>query len=104
MKTRKGAYGTPSGLSRTEEHLRFWMAISAFLYFGGGFVFLFLPHQLLEVLDSFAELFHLATVLPGAMPAERFWNFLAFSMAMTIATASDVTGDFCTGWNEREST
>lgn len=77
-----------TGATKTEGQLRTWMAISGFLYFSGGLVFLFLPHPLLEVLDFLARLIHLATVLPGAMPAERFWNLLAFSMAMTITTAS----------------
>ena len=75
-------------VTKAEAQLRTWMAISAFLYFTGGLVFLFLPRPLLEVLDVLARQFHLATVLPGAMPAERFWNLLAFSMAMTITTAS----------------
>ena len=74
--------------TKAEKHLQIWMTISAILYFGGGMVFLFLPHPLLQLLDSFAGLFHLARVLPGAMAAERFWNLLAFSMAMTITTAS----------------
>ena len=74
--------------TKTEVQLRMWMAISGLLYFLGGLVFLFLPRPLLEVLDFLARQFHLATVLPGAMPAERFWNLLAFSMAMTISTAS----------------
>jgi hypothetical protein len=75
-------------MTRAEKHLRLWMGISGFLYLSGGLVFLFLPHPLLEVLDSLAGVIHLGTVLPGAMPAERFWNLLAFSMAMTITTAS----------------
>lgn len=74
--------------TREERQLRLWMAISAFLYFSGGLVFLFLPRPLLELLDFLAAQLHLAAVLPGAMPAERFWNLLAFSMAMTITTAS----------------
>ncbi len=74
--------------TKAEIHLRMWMAVSGFLYFSGGLVFLFLPRPLLEVLDFLGRLLHLATVLPGAMPAERFWNLLAFSMAMTISTAS----------------
>ncbi len=74
--------------TKTETQLRMWMAISGFLYFSSGLVFLFLPRSLLEVLDFLARQFHLATVLPGAMPAERFWNLLAFSMTMTIGTAS----------------
>ena len=64
------------------------MAISAFLYFSGGLVFLLFPRSLLIILDSIGEMIHLAPVLPGAMLAERFWNLLAFSMAMTITTAS----------------
>ncbi len=64
------------------------MAISAFLYFSGGLVFLLFPRPLLVILDSLGRIVHLAPVLPGAMPAERFWNLLAFSMAMTITTAS----------------
>lgn len=85
-----------------DKHLRLWMGVSAVLYFGGGMVFLFLPRQLLQVLDSLAEVIHLATVLPGALAAERFWNLLAFSMAMTITTASILVArdpvrnrDFC---------
>jgi hypothetical protein len=74
--------------TKTDAQLRMWMAVSGFLYFSGGLVFLFLPRPLLEVLDFLARQIHLATVLPGAMPAERFWNLLAFSMAMTITTAS----------------
>lgn len=88
--------------TKAERDLRLWMAVSAVLYFTGGMVFLLLPRPLLTVLDSLAAPFHLATVLPGAMPAERFWNLLAFSMAMTITTASvmvvrDPSGnrDFC---------
>jgi hypothetical protein len=78
------------------------MAISGFLYFLSGLVFLFLPRPLLEAVDFLGGYLRLATVLPGAMPAERFWNFLAFSMTMTIGTASvlvvrDPTAkkDFC---------
>jgi hypothetical protein len=71
-----------------EKRLGYWMAISAFLYFSGGLVFLLLPRPLLETLDAIGKLLHLAAVLPGAMSAERFWNLLAFSMAMTITTAS----------------
>jgi len=85
-----------------ERHLRMWMIISAVLYGGAGFMFLLFPHSLLQVLDSFAGLLHLATVLPGAVAAERFWNILAFAMAVTITTASvlvvrDPVGkkDFC---------
>jgi hypothetical protein len=74
--------------TKAEKQLRLWMAISAILYFAGGVVFLFLPRPLLQILDSFAGFFHLACVLPGAMAAERFWNLLAFSMAMTITAAS----------------
>lgn len=70
------------------RQLRVWMAISAFLYFSGGVVFLLLPRPLLETFDLLAKQLHLAAVLPGAMPAERFWNLLAFSMSMTITTAS----------------
>ena len=88
--------------TRAEKQLRLWMTISAILYFGGGMVFLFLPRPLLQLLDSFAGLFHLGCVLPGAMAAERFWNLLAFSMAMTITTASimvvrdpSANKDFC---------
>ena len=74
--------------TNAEKQLRYWMAISAFLYFSGGLVFLFLPRPLLEVLDAIGKLFNLVAVLPGAMSAERFWNLLAFAMAMTITTAS----------------
>ena len=74
--------------TKAEKQLRVWMTISAILYFGGGMVFLFLPRPLLQLLDSFAGLFHMAYVLPGAVAAERFWNLLAFSMAMTITTSS----------------
>lgn len=75
-------------MTRAERQLGHWMAISAFLYFSGGFVFLLFPRPLLLILDSLGKIVHLAPVLPGAMPAERFWNLLAFSMAMTITTAS----------------
>jgi hypothetical protein len=78
------------------------MIISTLLYGGGGLVFLFFPRTLLQVLDSFAGPFHLATVLPGALAAERFWNILAVAMAVTITTAGimvvrDPVGqkDFC---------
>jgi hypothetical protein len=78
------------------------MGVSVVLYFASGMVFLLLPRPLLTVLDSFAAPFHLATVLPGAMPAERFWILLAFAMTMTITSASvmvvrDPSGnrDFC---------
>ena len=64
------------------------MAVSAFLYFSGGLVFLLMPRPLLLILDSIGRTVHLAPVLPGAIFAERFWNLLAFSMAMTITTAS----------------
>lgn len=74
--------------TKAEKQLAYWMAISAFVYFSGGLVFLFFPRPLLEILDSIGRQFHLAAVLPGAMLAERFWNLLAFSMAMTITTAS----------------
>ncbi|MFB3922937.1 MAG: hypothetical protein ACE145_14525 [Terriglobia bacterium] len=74
--------------NKEEGQLRLWMAISAFLYFSGGLVFLFLPRPLLELLDFLGAQIHLAAVLPGAMFAERFWNLLAFSMSMTITTAS----------------
>ena len=89
-------------MTPAERHLRAWMMISVLLYAGGGIVFLFFPHTLLQVLDSFAGPLHLATVLPGALAAERFWNILAFAMAVTITTASlmvvrDPVGkkDFC---------
>lgn len=78
---------TPAA-TREDGQLRVWMAISAFLYFSGGLVFLFLPRPLLELLDFLGAQVHLAGVLPGAMLAERFWNLLAFSMSMTITTAS----------------
>jgi hypothetical protein len=55
--------------TKAERDLRLWMAVSAVLYFTGGMVFLLLPRPLLTVLDSLAAAFHLATVLPGAMPA-----------------------------------
>jgi len=74
--------------TKAEKQLGYWMGISAFLYFSGGLVFLLLPRPLLELLDAIGKLLHLAAVLPGAMSAERFWNLLAFSMAMTITTAS----------------
>ncbi len=78
-----------SGITtRAEKRLGQWMAVSAFLYFSGGLVFLLFPRPLLQVLDLIGKLIHLAPVLPGAMLAERFWNLLAFSMAMTITTAS----------------
>jgi hypothetical protein len=64
------------------------MAISAFWYFSTGLVFVFLPRPLLEALDFLARQVRLATVLPGAMAAERFWNLLAFAMMMTIGPAS----------------
>jgi hypothetical protein len=75
-------------MTSPERYLRTWMMISALLYAGGGFMFLFFPRILLHVLDSFAHPLHLATVLPGALAAERFWNILAFAMAVTITTAS----------------
>ena len=85
-----------------ERYLRTWMVISALRYAGGGLMFLFFPRILLQVLDSFASPLHLATVLPGVLAAERFWNILAFAMAVTITTASfmvvrDPVGnkDFC---------
>lgn len=88
--------------TKEEKQLGYWMAISAFLYFSGGLVFLLFPRPLLLVLDSLGKIVHLAPVLPGAMLAERFWNLLAFSMAMTITTASVVVvrnpaanKDFC---------
>ena len=74
--------------TKAEKQLGHWMAISSFLYFSGGLVFLFLPRPLLEILDAIGKVLHLGAVLPGAMSAERFWNLLAFSMAMTITTAS----------------
>ncbi len=74
--------------TKSEKQLGYWMAISAFLYFSGGLVFLLFPRPLLLILDSMGKIVHLAPVLPGAMLAERFWNLLAFSMAMTITTAS----------------
>jgi hypothetical protein len=76
------------GATKTEAQLRIWMAISAFLYFLSGLIFVFLPRPLPEALDFLARQLRLATVLPGAMGAERFWNLLAFSMMMTIGTAS----------------
>ena len=89
-------------MSPAERNLRAWMGISALLYAGGGLIFLFFPHTLLHVLDSLAGPLHLATVLPGPLAAERFWNLLAFAMAVTITTASlivvgDPVGkkDFC---------
>lgn len=89
-------------MTPTERHLRTWMGISALLYAGGGLIFLFFPRTLLQVLDSFAGPLHLASVLPGALAAERFWNLLAFAMMVTITTASlmvvrDPVGkkDFC---------
>ncbi|MBZ5563044.1 MAG: hypothetical protein LAP13_11575 [Acidobacteriia bacterium] len=88
--------------TKEEKQLGYWMAMSAFLYFSGGLVFLLFPRPLLLVLDSLGKIVHLAPVLPGAMLAERFWNLLAFSMAMTITTASVVVvrnpaanKDFC---------
>ena len=90
MPNQIGAWGDAMSdtVTKSEKQLGYWMAISAFLYFTGGLVFLFLPHPLLEVLDRIGGLFHLAPVLPGSILAERFWNVLAFSMAMTITTAS----------------
>lgn len=89
-------------MTPAERHLRTWMLISSLLYGGAGLVFLFFPRTVLRVLDSFAGPLHLASVLPGALAAERFWNILAFAMAVTIATASimvvrDPVGqkDFC---------
>ena len=89
-------------MTPAERHLRVWMGISALVYTGAGVVFLLFPHALLRVLDSFAGPLHLATVLPGALAAERFWNLLAFAMTMTITAASlmvvrDPVGkkDFC---------
>lgn len=75
-------------VTKVEKQLGYWMAISAFLYFSGGLVFLLLPRPLLEILDAIGKPFQLVPVLPGAMLAERFWNLLAFSMAMTITAAS----------------
>ncbi len=77
-----------NGATKAEKQLGYWMAISAFLYFSGGLVFLLFPRPLLLILDGLGRMVHLAPVLPGAMLAERFWNLLAFSMAMTITTAS----------------
>ena len=90
MPNQHGAWGDAMSdtVTKAEKQLGYWMAISAFLYFIGGLVFIFLPHPLLEVLDWIGGLFHLSPVLPGAILAERFWNVLAFSMAMTITTAS----------------
>jgi hypothetical protein len=68
--------------------LRRWMVLSAFLYLSGGVVFLFWPRQLMHAIDLVAVQLRLATVHAAIGPAERFWNLLAFAMAMTITTAS----------------
>lgn len=65
-------------------YLRYWMVISAFMYFFAGLTFLFLQNTLLGQLNSLSSLFFKEKFPLLPTSTEKFWLVLTSSMMLML--------------------
>ena len=75
------------GVTKQEQQLKTFMALSALTYLVVGFAFALVPGRIIQALNTVSEF--IAPSLPTTPLSEgKFWLSLAFSMMMTIAALS----------------